>query len=95
MITKTFICDLCKKSVGELELYQVSTSLSIPQYSGYSKSYATVKKDICKCCLTEKGIVIEGTDDRKKIAENEEKNQKTFETKVLELLEDLGVAFVE
>jgi hypothetical protein len=95
MITKTFICDLCKKSVGEFELFQLSTNLTIPKSNGYLLSLATVKKDICKCCLKAKGIVIEETEDRKIAVEIEQKNQKTFESKILDLLEDLGVAFVE
>jgi|GEM_PF-1135952 len=96
MITKTFICDMCKKSVGESELFQVSTSLTIPKQSNtYSRTLASSTKDICKDCLKAKGIVTEKSDDDKKNDAISQNNQKTFESKVLDLLEDLGVAFTE
>ena len=94
MITKTFICDLCKKSVGEMELLPLEVNLTMPKSpSGYAQRL-TVKKDICKDCLEKKGIVIKLADhsETEKITQS---NQKTLETKLIEILEDLGVAFAE
>lgn len=99
MITKTFICDVCKKSVGETELLKVSASVTVPKQVSYSgkKSYSAQKllscdKDICKDCMKAKGLI-----DLSKEGEEQEEtgNQKTFEAKLIDILEDLGVVFVE
>jgi hypothetical protein len=94
MITKTFICDLCKKSVGETELLALEVNLSMPKSpSGYTQRL-TVKKDICKDCLEKKGIVTVVTDEKQRETITA-KNQKTLEDKLIDILEDLGVAFQE
>lgn len=93
MVTKTFICDICKNSVGETELCEVGVSIKRPQ-NPYT-TMLTCKKDICKKCLEKKGIVTETTGDRAKDIQSETTNQKTIESKLIELLEDLGVQFTE
>ncbi len=99
MRTTTFICDVCKKSVGETELLKVSASVTVPRQVSYSgkKSFSAQKllscdKDICKDCMSAKGLIVlskEGED------QEEIGNQKTFEAKLIDFLEELGVAFVE
>ena len=99
MITKTFICDVCKKSVGESELLKVSASVTVPKQVSYSgkKSYSTQKllscdKDICKDCMTAKGLIVLSKEGEE---QDEIVNPKTFEEKFIDFLEDIGVAFVE
>lgn len=93
MVTKTFICDICKNSVGETELCEVEVIIKKPQ-DRYTKM-VTCKKDICKGCLKKKGIITELTGKREEDIKNDTANQKTFESKLIEILEDLGVQFVE
>ena len=94
MKTTTYICDLCKKSVGEAELTTLSVSMKMQRSpSGYA-STITVNKDVCKDCLEKKGILVivpEG----KKHDDVVAKNEKTLEDKLIDILEDLGVAFEE
>lgn len=95
MITKTFICDLCKKSVGESELFKVATAITIPkQKNSYSQKLASCDKDVCRECLEKKGLVTDAIENGDK-KEEFQQNQKTFESKFVDFLEDIGVAFVE
>lgn len=96
MITKTFICDLCKKSVGESELFKVVTAITIPRQKNdcYSRNLASCDKDVCRECLEKKGLVTDAIENGDK-KEEFQQNQKTFESKFVDFLEDIGVAFVE
>ena len=95
MITKTFICDVCKKSVGETELFPLSVSLTIPnQRSVYSAKLVNCNKDVCRECLEKKGLITDAVENGDK-KEEFQQNQKTFESKFIDFLEDIGVAFVE
>ena len=92
MITKTFICDLCKNSVGETELVLLVVEVTMPKApNGYAQRL-TVKKDICRDCLEKKGIVTKITDEKQR-DEIIAKDQKTLESKFVDLLVDLGVVF--
>lgn len=94
MITKTFICDVCKKSVGETELKSLSISMKgVIAPNGYA-STQTVSKDICKECLEKKGI-LSSVPDGQKYEDVNAKNNKSLEDKLMDILEDLGVAFAE
>lgn len=97
MITKTFICDKCKKSVGETDLRQISVKITKSGVPSYDRLNISVDKDVCIDCLKKANIVTEMTPEEKekKGAEIQAKNVKTVEDKLLELLEDLGVAFAE
>ena len=97
MITKTFICDVCKKSVGEFDLFKVTTNLEFPkQEVNYRTNHlASCQKDVCRGCLEKKGLVTEGYGEKGKDSEGAVRNQKTFESKFIDFLEDIGVAFVE
>jgi hypothetical protein len=94
MKTTTYICDTCKKSVGETELTTLSISMKMSKSpSGYAAT-VTANKDVCKDCLEKKGILVtvpEGQKHEEAVA----KNQKTLESKLVEILEDLGVQFQE
>jgi hypothetical protein len=94
MRTTTFICDVCKKSVGETELCQVDTSVKMPRLDRGMK-LASCNKDVCKECLTKKGLLIEYSGSDKERADQVASNQKTLESKLIDILEDLGVAFQE
>ena len=93
MKTTTYICDKCKKSVGAEDLIEIKFSANlIKKPSGYY-SPQLINKDICKKCLEEKGLIIEFN--KEKYEQDLKKNEKTIEDKILEFLEDLGVAFQE
>ena len=91
MITKTYICDSCKKSVGEKELIEVSTTLNIPCHH-YRKNL-NVKKDICISCLKAKGIYV--PDENKDQIEEDIsiKNEKKLKDTLIDLLQQLDVSF--
>lgn len=92
MITKTFICDMCKKSVGETELTQLSISMKMfKATSGYA-NILTANKDICKDCLEKKGILTYLPEGQKH-EDIATKNQKALSDKLIDILEDLGVVF--
>jgi hypothetical protein len=94
MITKTFICDLCKKSVGEMELLPMQVDLTMPKAPNGYPQRLTVKKEICRECLEKKGVVTTIADEKEREIITA-KNQKTLENKIVDFLADLGVAFTE
>ena len=93
MKTTTYICDKCKKSVGAEDLIEIQFSAILIKKPNLYNSSQTIKKDICKKCLEEKGLIVEF--DQEKYEQNLNKNEKTIENKILEFLEDLGVVFQE
>lgn len=93
MITKTFICDVCKKSVGETELTTITISNKMVKSPNGYASTQNVSKDVCVHCLKSKGLLVEV--EPSEIEATILKNQKTFEQKFIDILEDLGVAFQE
>lgn len=93
MKTITYICDKCKKSVGAEDLIEIQFSANLIKKPNGYHSLQTIKKDICKKCLEEKGLIVEF--DQEKYEQDLKKNKKTIEDKILEFLEDLGVAFQE
>jgi len=96
MITKTFICDKCKKSVGEAELYPVTTRIDLSPIAGSNyRRTAECKMDFCKDCLSKQGILVESCEDKDEAIKNEVQNKKTLENKFVDILSDLGVVFEE
>lgn len=93
MKTTTYICDKCKKSVGEDELVPLSISAYFIQVQNTYKTTTKADRDICKSCLREKGLLVEA--DAETLKERTGRNEKTLEDKMLEILEELGVAFLE
>lgn len=95
MKTTSYICDVCKKSVSETDLVSIGVNVKniyFESANGTLQRSATL--DICKDCLRKKGFTIEtiSKDTKDEIAT---KNTKTLESKILDILDDLGVAFVE
>lgn len=97
MKTTTYICDSCKKSVSEAELIALEVGLTgdICIKDGERRYAKQAHLDICKDCLRKKGFVIEAPQDKDERHEAQAKNQKTLENKLIDILEDIGVAFVE
>ena len=89
MQTTNYICDMCKTSKSKEDLCQMrvtTNGLKIKE-GGY---YNELNVDICKDCLEKKGFII-----NKKPEEVAKKNSKTLESKLIEILDDLGVQFYE
>lgn len=82
-------CDFCKKQKDLKEMARISVEVSGIRIKDCDR-YNPMKIDICKECLREKGFEVDGS-----YEEVAEKNKKTLEDKFLEILEDLGVEFVE
>jgi hypothetical protein len=87
MKTTTYICDKCKQSVSKDDLVSIEISYKLSQYTK-----ARAEKDICKTCLDSLGLLKEA--DPKTQDEDIAKNNKTLESKLLDILEDLNVQFV-
>ena len=92
MITKTFICDCCKKSVGEAELVNLTILADILKNADGRRTGTVVNKDVCADCLNKKGVLSE-VPEGQKFNDVLAKNQKTLEDKILDFLADLGVMF--
>jgi hypothetical protein len=90
VVTNTYICDVCKKSVGKEDLCNVTVSLKLGD--GVWRSSSDNKKDICRDCLRKRDLLIETEKDGR--TETAIKD-KTFESKFVDLLQDLGVLFEE
>ena len=94
MKTTVLTCDVCKQSKSENDLAQIqykAIGLLIQgtrQYGGFQE------KDVCKDCLKKKGFAFMPSESQAQ-EEVTLTNTKTLETKILDILEDLGVAFVE
>ena len=92
--TMMYTCDLCKNSKSEMDLARLDVKVisgirikDVTQYSG-------LRIDICKDCLKKKGFIVEAKTEEEK-AEEAAKNKRTLEDKIFDILEDLGVAFIE
>lgn len=97
MKTTTYICDVCKKSVSDKELVGIEVGVEnicfeLTACSGYKRAKARL--EICKDCLRKKGFVIQAVA-KESEAEAKAQNQKTLESKIIDILEDLGVSFCE
>ena len=93
MRTTTYICDKCKKSVGKDELKTINISANLIAVPNGYRHNTAVEKDFCRTCLKEKGILLEY--DKETYPDDVKHNEKTLESKILEILEELGVAFLE
>lgn len=91
-IEQSNICDKCKQSKSETDIFSIDISYKIKTQSSYYHS-VSAKKDICKQCLDKLGLLTELPS--KDTDEMAKKNAKTFEDKFVDLLCDLGVQFEE
>lgn len=93
MQTTIYQCDKCKQSKSQEDLCKINVKtegIRIKERGFYSE----LKIDICKDCLEKKGFIINS---KTELSNDEvaEKNSKTLENKLVEILEDLGVQFYE
>ena len=95
MKTEVFTCDCCKnsKSYGDLAHLTIQCDGLTLKMGGLRKF--SIVKDICKDCLERKGIVVHPTADNEKDKIADTKNKKTLNDKLIDILDDLGVAFHE
>lgn len=93
MKTVVYTCDSCKQSKSETDLSRIRVNTRGITIS-LNKHHSEIEYDICKDCLKKKGFIVEPSPE---MQENEVRNHnsKTLESKLLDLLEDLGVQFVE
>ncbi|MDR1246101.1 MAG: hypothetical protein LBK57_03635 [Clostridiales Family XIII bacterium] len=102
--TTVYTCDKCEQSKSLEDIVTVDISYQIAPHeacnrhtAGKSKSYerhtVRVNKDICKECLNKFGLLTEMPEQDRD--EALKKNDKTLESKFINLLSDLGVMFEE
>lgn len=95
MKTTSYICDCCKKSVSQGDLVSLNVSCSGLYFSNNSYRPTTnTGIDICKSCLSSRGFIIEKPDSDQ-FEQINKQNERTLEERFIDILEDLGVAFVE
>ena len=93
MKTTNYICDVCKTSKSKEDLCQMRVStqgLKIKEGSYYNE----LNVDICRDCLEKKGFIVNAKPEQT-TEEIEKKNSQTLESKLTDILEDLGVQFYE
>lgn len=93
MKTEVYTCDICKQSKScndlcSLDIQTRGITLSQNKYAPHKHF------DICKDCLKKRGFVVEAAS-HDEAEEGDKKNDKLLESKILDILEDLGVAFVD
>lgn len=91
--TEVYTCDICKqsKSIGDLAKIRVSSEGIKMKNVGYNG----ITIDICSSCLQKKGFIVDAKPTKEEQEKVEIKNAKTLEDKLLDILEDIGVAFAE
>lgn len=93
MKTEVYTCDICKQSKSQMDLsnIEIKTAGIIIKDRNH---YHPLRIDICSDCLKRKGFIVE-VKDNEDIQQVKNQNEKTLETKLYELLEDMGVVFGE
>lgn len=91
--TTMYICDICKQSKSKEDLARLEIKANGIHIKGCN-TYTPLKIDVCPDCLKKKGFVVE-TKTEEEVKEAMAKNKLTIEDKIYEILEDMGVAFVE
>jgi hypothetical protein len=104
MKTTVYTCDKCNESKSLEDiiavdiLYQIAprgvcNHHTAPKSNTWERRTVKVSKDICKACLDRFGLLTEmPAQDRDEALK---KNNKTLESKFINLLSDLGVMFEE
>lgn len=93
MQTTIYQCDRCKQSKSQDDLCKIKVQtqgIRIKERGFYNE----LNVDICKDCLEKKGFIVNPKPELSN-DDVENKNSKTLENKLLEILEDLGVQFYE
>lgn len=91
MVKTVITCDICGKEISpEPVTFEICVAglRMKSRFGNYSQK--KISENICKECLKEKGFIIDVKDQ-----EEMEKNTVTLEDKLLDILTDLGVSFVE
>lgn len=91
--TTIFTCDICKQSKSRDDLAKITIKSEGIKMKDIGYSGITV--DICPDCLKEKGFCVEPKPTDKNGDLMAKQNKITLEDKFYEILEDMGVAFVE
>lgn len=92
--TIVYTCDICKESKNRESLSKIEIKAEGLRIKGADR-YNPVKIDICKECLRKKGFIVEPKVDDEENQQTEGRNRMTLEDKFYDILEDMGVAFVE
>lgn len=90
--TTVYTCDICKQSKDKGDLAKIEVKAEGIIIKNCDR-YNTFKIDICKDCLKRKDFLVEVKDEDNEQAQKQ--NKATLEDKLYEILEDIGVAFVE
>lgn len=90
--TTVYTCDICKQSKDRDDLAKIEVKTGGIRIKKCDR-YNPLKIDICKDCLKRKGFLVEVKDEDNEQAQKQ--NKATIEDKLYEILEDIGVAFVE
>lgn len=90
--TIVYTCDICKQSKSKNDLAKITVKSDGIKMKNV---YGGITVDICPDCLKKKGFVVEEkpTEEEQELVEKQ--NKATLEDKIYEILEDMGVAFVE
>lgn len=91
--TTIYTCDICKQSKSKEDLAKIKVSSEGIRMKNVG--YNEIKIDICSDCLQKKGFIVEAKQTKEEQEVAEIKNKKTLEDKLLDILEDIGVAFAE
>lgn len=93
MITNTYVCDKCGKSVGEKDLYQLVCELGAIGEASYRRNKES--KHICTDCLKKEGLLVEVVKPGPKGENEVDIEHKAFKEKVVDLLKELEVVFAD
>ncbi len=93
MRTETYICDICKQSKSKDDLAKIS--IKSEGIIMKNVGYGGLQIDVCPECLKKKGFIVDKKIIEKDLESAQLKNKKTLEDKLFDILEDMGVAFVE
>lgn len=94
MKTTIHTCDLCKQSKSENDLSKINVQTR--GVTIFENKYAPAMEiDICKDCLKKKGFVVIPASSKEETEQNSKTNEKALRDKIMDILEDLDVAFHE
>jgi hypothetical protein len=92
MKTTTYICDKCKESKSQDDLVPIELTYNIARPNSYRHTVRH-SRDLCKGCLDKLGLLTELPESPHD--EELKKNDRTFESRFIDLLSDLGLMFEE
>lgn len=87
--TTVYTCDVCKQNKNKSDLTQIEVTTDSTRIESFSK-YNPLKIDICKECLKEKGFSVENKNEQA-----HEQNKEILRNKMIDILREIGVAFIE